>query len=179
MTTQAEQLRPNVVLHSHGDGVPQLQRRDHSVALSRSRGLLSAPGLSARAVLMPSRTLEALRVDAGADGGTTARVGSRGGLMSRLAPVHADGQSVWADFLRRSLIAVGRLQRLIREDTVTGLTSNPTIFRRAIAGSSDYDEAIRALRRRGRRVARVTLTGLEVAIAESSRGIPVARGGCR
>jgi transaldolase / glucose-6-phosphate isomerase len=80
--------------------------------------------------------------------------------MSRLALLNAAGQSVWADFPRRSLIVGGGLRRLIREDAVTGVTSNPTIFRRAIAGSSDYDEAIRAGAQQGARSARDVLYDL-------------------
>ena len=51
------------------------------------------------------------------------------------------GQSIWYDNIRRGLIKSGELQRLI-DLGVTGLTSNPTIFERAIAGSTDYDEAL-------------------------------------
>jgi transaldolase len=54
------------------------------------------------------------------------------------------GQSVWYDNIRRGLIESGELQRLI-DLGVTGLTSNPTIFQKAIAESSDYDEALEAL----------------------------------
>jgi transaldolase len=65
--------------------------------------------------------------------------------MNPLLRLREAGQSVWLDFLRRSLIRGGGLERLLREDGVSGVTSNPTIFGRAIAGSSNYDEAIRAL----------------------------------
>ncbi len=65
--------------------------------------------------------------------------------MSRLHEVANKGQSVWLDNLRRSLVATGELQRLIEEDAVTGVTSNPTIFAAAIAGSSDYDDQLRRL----------------------------------
>ena len=51
------------------------------------------------------------------------------------------GQSIWYDNIRRGLIKSGELQRLI-ELGMTGLTSNPTIFEKAIAGSTDYDEAL-------------------------------------
>ena len=51
------------------------------------------------------------------------------------------GQSIWYDNIRRGLIKSGELQRLI-ELGVSGLTSNPTIFEKAIAGSTDYDEAL-------------------------------------
>ena len=49
------------------------------------------------------------------------------------------GQSVWLDNLSRKLIRSGELKRLIEEDGVSGITSNPTIFQKAISGSTDYD----------------------------------------
>jgi len=52
------------------------------------------------------------------------------------------GQSVWLDFIRRSLIAGGELKRLVEEDGVGGVTSNPAIFEKAIDGSDDYAAAI-------------------------------------
>src|SRR5438046_10124248 len=55
------------------------------------------------------------------------------------------GTSVWLDYIRRSLITSGELQRMIEEDAVVGMTSNPTIFEKAIGGRSDYDEALRNL----------------------------------
>lgn len=55
------------------------------------------------------------------------------------------GQSVWYDNIRRGLISSGELARLIAEDGLRGVTSNPTIFAKAIAGSDDYDEAIARL----------------------------------
>lgn len=69
--------------------------------------------------------------------------------MNRLRTLHDAGQSIWLDFLRRGLITDGGLARLIREDGVTGVTSNPTIFAKAIGGSGDYDEAIRRLAAEG------------------------------
>jgi transaldolase len=55
------------------------------------------------------------------------------------------GQSLWLDYIRRDLIASGRLRRLIEEDGLRGMTSNPSIFEKAIADSHDYDEDIRAI----------------------------------
>ena len=55
------------------------------------------------------------------------------------------GTSVWLDNMRRSYITSGELQRMIDQDAVVGMTSNPTIFEKAIGGSSDYDESIRKL----------------------------------
>ena len=51
------------------------------------------------------------------------------------------GQSVWLDHIRRSLITSGELHRLIDEDGLRGITSNPAIFEKAIAGSSDYKDS--------------------------------------
>jgi transaldolase len=70
--------------------------------------------------------------------------------MNRLRALHDAGQSIWLDFLRRSLITDGGLARLISEDGVTGVTSNPTIFAKAILGSNDYDAAISRIAGRGR-----------------------------
>ncbi len=52
------------------------------------------------------------------------------------------GQSVWLDYIRRSLMTTGELARLIREDGLRGMTSNPSIFEKAISGSTDYTEAL-------------------------------------
>jgi transaldolase len=54
------------------------------------------------------------------------------------------GQSIWIDNLSRRLVHGGELARLMDEDAVTGITSNPTIFQKAISGSSDYDEQLKA-----------------------------------
>jgi transaldolase/glucose-6-phosphate isomerase len=58
------------------------------------------------------------------------------------------GQSVWLDYLRRSLFTSGEFHRLIAEDGLRGVTSNPSIFEKAIAGSSDYLEALQQIERR-------------------------------
>jgi transaldolase len=55
------------------------------------------------------------------------------------------GQSVWLDYIRRDLITSGELRRLIEEDGLRGMTSNPAIFEKAIADSHDYDEDIRTM----------------------------------
>ncbi len=65
--------------------------------------------------------------------------------MNPLEDLQEHGQSFWLDYIRRSLITEGELDRLVKEDGLRGVTSNPTIFQKAIAGSSDYDEAIRDL----------------------------------
>lgn len=55
------------------------------------------------------------------------------------------GQSIWLDYIRRDLIASGGLRRLIEEDGLRGMTSNPSIFEKAIADSHEYDDDIRAM----------------------------------
>jgi len=55
------------------------------------------------------------------------------------------GQSVWLDYIRRSLITSGELQRHIEEDGLAGVTSNPAIFEKAIAGSNDYADKLARL----------------------------------
>jgi transaldolase len=71
--------------------------------------------------------------------------------MNPLLRLGEAGQSIWLDFLRRSLITGGGLERLMREDGVSGVTSNPSIFGKAIGSSTDYDEAIRAIADKARR----------------------------
>jgi transaldolase/glucose-6-phosphate isomerase len=65
-------------------------------------------------------------------------------LENRLRALQVFGQSVWLDYIRRSLITSGELRRLIDEDGLRGVTSNPTIFEKAVAGSSDYKEMLEA-----------------------------------
>jgi len=62
------------------------------------------------------------------------------------------GQSIWLDYLRRGLITSGELQKLIDEDGLRGITSNPSIFEKAIGGSHDYDDAIKKLAREDKSV---------------------------
>ncbi len=65
--------------------------------------------------------------------------------MNPLQALHGYGQSVWLDYIRRSLLTSGELGRLIKEDGLRGVTSNPAIFEKAIAGSTDYTEILVAL----------------------------------
>jgi transaldolase len=65
------------------------------------------------------------------------------------------GQSIWMDFIRRETLSSGELRRLIEEDGLRGMTSNPSIFEKAIAGSHDYDDAIRALTLAGKSIAEI------------------------
>ena len=65
------------------------------------------------------------------------------------------GQSLWYDYITRDLISSGGLARLITEDSLRGMTSNPTIFEKAIAGSQLYDDDIRRLSDQGRSAAEI------------------------
>lgn len=64
--------------------------------------------------------------------------------MTKLHELHNAGQSVWFDFIRRSFTDSGKLKELI-DRGIRGVTSNPSIFEKAIAGSSDYDEEIKKM----------------------------------
>ncbi len=59
------------------------------------------------------------------------------------------GQSVWLDYIRRGLLRSGEVDRMVAEGWITGMTSNPTIFDKAISESGDYEEALQALIRKG------------------------------
>ncbi len=69
--------------------------------------------------------------------------------MNPLLKLNAFGQSVWLDYIRRDFVLNGELAKLIREDGLAGLTSNPAIFEKAIGGGNEYAPAIRALKQRG------------------------------
>src|SRR5262249_25222074 len=58
------------------------------------------------------------------------------------------GQAVWLDYIRRSLISTGELGRLIEQDGLGGVTSNPSIFEKAITGSTDYSQTLAELDKR-------------------------------
>ncbi len=65
--------------------------------------------------------------------------------MNPLKALQGQGQSVWLDYIRRSLLTGGGLDRMIKEDGLRGVTSNPAIFEKAITGSTDYAEILRVL----------------------------------
>ncbi|WP_277998137.1 transaldolase family protein [Paraburkholderia terricola] len=65
--------------------------------------------------------------------------------MKPTRQLHDLGQSLWLDNITRALLTDGTLQRYIREFSVTGLTSNPTIFDKAITEADSYDAPIRQL----------------------------------
>jgi transaldolase/glucose-6-phosphate isomerase len=66
-----------------------------------------------------------------------------------LRRLHDFGQAIWLDFLARRFIAEGGLKKLVEQDGLTGVTSNPSIFERAIAGSADYDSSLNAVETQG------------------------------
>jgi len=65
-------------------------------------------------------------------------------MSSRLASLSALGQSVWIDYLSRDLLESGELARMVAEDAVVGVTSNPSIFEQALASGAAYDDEIAA-----------------------------------
>ncbi|WP_205649745.1 transaldolase [Aequorivita ciconiae] len=65
--------------------------------------------------------------------------------MNPLNKIREHGQSIWLDLLDREIMDTGKLQSLIDEDDLRGMTSNPSIFEKAITGSSDYDDDIAEL----------------------------------
>jgi transaldolase len=72
------------------------------------------------------------------------------------------GESIWLDNLGRKLIHSGELKRLIDQVGITGITSNPTIFQKAISGSQDYDDSIRSMLNKGTKDAKEIFIGLAI-----------------
>ena len=70
-------------------------------------------------------------------------------VKERLAAITTIGTSIWLDQIQRSLVESGELARMVQEDSLRGLTSNPAIFEKAILGSPDYDAQIDELSRTG------------------------------
>ena len=67
---------------------------------------------------------------------------------SNLDKLSARGQSVWIDYLSRDLLEQGELKRMMEEDAVVGVTSNPTIFQKAISSGNAYDEQLKEVLQR-------------------------------
>ena len=63
--------------------------------------------------------------------------------MNPLLELRKHNQSVWLDYIQRDLVRDGGLKRLVQQDGLGGVTSNPTIFEKAIDGGGQYDEALR------------------------------------
>ncbi|MCP5044233.1 MAG: transaldolase [bacterium] len=66
-------------------------------------------------------------------------------MSNPISKVQEFGQSIWYDTISRALVSSGELARLVEEDGVLGVTSNPAIFEKAIGGSADYDDQLREL----------------------------------
>ncbi len=64
-------------------------------------------------------------------------------MANSIDALRAQGQSVWLDYISRDLLTSGRLAEMVEKKWVRGVTSNPTIFRKAIEGSRDYDESLK------------------------------------
>jgi transaldolase len=62
-----------------------------------------------------------------------------------LVAAHSEGQSLWLDFIQRSMLDNGELEKLIQQDGIRGITSNPSIFEAAIANTDEYDPQIRSI----------------------------------
>ena len=74
--------------------------------------------------------------------------------MAKLTELAARGQSIWLDYIRRSFIRSGELQAWI-DRGLRGMTSNPSIFEKAIAGSEDYDPDLRVLVNQGKTIQQI------------------------
>ncbi|HEX8921366.1 MAG TPA: transaldolase, partial [Pyrinomonadaceae bacterium] len=76
-------------------------------------------------------------------------------MSNQLVEVMKAGQSIWYDNIRRAMLDTGDLRKKIEEDDLRGVTSNPTIFEKAITGSTDYDEQMRLLVQQGASVSAI------------------------
>ncbi|HYY93139.1 MAG TPA: bifunctional transaldolase/phosoglucose isomerase [Pyrinomonadaceae bacterium] len=76
-------------------------------------------------------------------------------MTNRLVEIMKLGQSIWYDNIRRAMLTSGDLKTKIEEDDLRGVTSNPTIFEKAITGSTDYDEQLRQLVQSGKSVGEI------------------------
>src|SRR4029453_13344348 len=71
-------------------------------------------------------------------------------MKNRVLKISDFGQSIWLDYIRRNFILSGELKKMIDEDGLKGVTSNPAIFEEAIVNSNDYEETLRVLLKTGR-----------------------------
>jgi transaldolase len=82
------------------------------------------------------------------------------------------GQSIWLDYIRRQMIDSGELKKFVDEDGLKGVTSNPAIFEKAIAGSADYDADIRKMAQAGKSIQEIYQT---LTVADVGQGADVFR----
>ena len=80
-------------------------------------------------------------------------------------------QSIWLDYIRRHLLQSGEFARLVKEDGVRGVTSNPSIFEKAIAGSTDYGPALERYEKRKDATASAIYEHLAVEEAAEGSGV--------
>jgi transaldolase len=80
---------------------------------------------------------------------TTESANAQTSSENRLLRLKSFGQSIWLDYIRRDLITTGELKRMIEEDGLCGMTSNPAIFEKAILGGDIYNDFIHELKREG------------------------------
>src|SRR5688572_21442876 len=79
-------------------------------------------------------------------------------MKNSVARVSDFGQSIWLDYIRRKFISSGELKKLIDEDGLKGVTSNPAIFEEAIVKSNDYKDALGVLAKTGRSAKNIFLS---------------------
>ena len=89
---------------------------------------------------------------------------------ANLGALHAAGVSIWLDTLSRELLQSGEFEALIRDDSVTGATSNPTIFAKAITSSDLYDEQLRHVVSAGQRDPQALFFSLGSTMSWTPRG---------
>ncbi len=70
--------------------------------------------------------------------------------MNPLRDLEKQGQSIWLDFITRQFVTDGHMKKLIQDDGLKGVTSNPTIFQKAISGGKEYDSQIHELQSQGK-----------------------------
>jgi transaldolase/glucose-6-phosphate isomerase len=80
-----------------------------------------------------------------------------------LIDLENEGQSIWLDFISKELMQSGELHRMVKEDHLKGLTSNPSIFEKSIAQTNDYDEAIAILSQKDPHNAKVVYENIAIA----------------
>src|SRR5215217_3167134 len=93
-------------------------------------------------------------------------------VNERLAALTAAGTSIWLDQIGRQIIESGELRRLVEEDSLRGVTSNPTIFNQAILGAPDYDDQLGECARAGKSTREIFQ---EMAIKDIQDGCDVLR----
>ncbi|MBX9600478.1 MAG: bifunctional transaldolase/phosoglucose isomerase [Bryobacteraceae bacterium] len=101
--------------------------------------------------------------------------------MNPLQQLGTFGQSPWLDYIRRNLMSTGELDRLIREDGLMGMTSNPAIFEKAITASTDYSEQLVSLQQQRELDPMAVYEALAIpdiqAAADAMRGVYESTGG--